>query len=178
MRFLFHYTSILLKVFWFRCPFIFKFEVAMWALCPILSYSTFLVILLISLSMSVFEELILVSQLKFLPPSLPNVSHIQISQSFLLMCVLPSGIPFSSLWFVSVKKAISVFVTVSPPFSFTSRLIFSQFVSDWATPSKTKWSILMEDIFGKETSNGVTVVRFPWNNSESSILGEDRVSLS
>lgn len=59
MRFLFDYTSILSKVFWFWCPFIFKFEVAMWALCLILSYSTFLVILLISLSMLVFEELIL-----------------------------------------------------------------------------------------------------------------------
>ncbi|EHB08267.1 Zinc finger protein 317 [Heterocephalus glaber] len=28
---------------------------------------------------------------------------------------------------------------------------------DWETPSKTKWSILMEDIFGKETSGGVTM---------------------
>lgn len=118
------------------------------------------------------------SELKFLPPSLPNVSHVQISQSFLLMCVLPSHFPFPSLWFVSAKKATSFFVTIIPPFSFTSRLIFFQFVSDWATPSQTKWSILMEDIFGKETSNGVTVVRFPWNNSESSIVGEDRGSLS
>ncbi|KAM9687605.1 zinc finger protein 317 isoform 2-T4 [Trichechus inunguis] len=27
---------------------------------------------------------------------------------------------------------------------------------DWEIPSKTKWSILLEDIFGKELSNGVT----------------------
>jgi len=30
---------------------------------------------------------------------------------------------------------------------------------DWETPSKSKWSILMEGIFGRETSSGVTVER-------------------
>ncbi|PNI51772.1 ZNF317 isoform 1, partial [Pan troglodytes] len=30
--------------------------------------------------------------------------------------------------------------------------------ADWETPSKTKWSLLMEDIFGKETPSGVTMV--------------------
>lgn len=118
------------------------------------------------------------SQVKFLPLSLPNISHNQIFQSFLLMCVLPFHIPFPSLGLIFAKKATSVFVTIIPPFSFSSKLIFSQFVSDWETPSKTKWSILMEDIFGKETSHGVTMVRFPWDNSGSSILREDRGSLS
>lgn len=32
---------------------------------------------------------------------------------------------------------------------------------DWGTPSKVKWSIVMEDILGEEASTGVTLERFP-----------------
>lgn len=57
-------------------------------------------------------------------------------------------------------KKSPIFVTSVLPFSFISKFIFFQFVSDWEIPSKTKWSILMEDIFGDETPSGVTMVRF------------------
>lgn len=36
---------------------------------------------------------------------------------------------------------------------------------DWETPSKTKWSVLMENIFGKQTSSSVTMERTPGEKS-------------
>ncbi|KAB1259180.1 Zinc finger protein 317 [Camelus dromedarius] len=45
---------------------------------------------------------------------------------------------------------------------------------DWEPPSKTKWSILMEDIFGKETSNGVTVIFLRLAQSMSHSLASDK----
>lgn len=93
----------------------------------------------------------------------------------------PFDITFPSLGLV-LQRNPPVFVTtispsLSPANSSLPGLIFYQFVSDWEAPSKSKWSILMEDIFGKETSSGVTVVRSPWGNPRSPMLRGDRGSL-
>ena len=66
----------------------------MWALCPILSYSTFLVILLISLSMSVFEELIL-SESTYI--STPFIAKCLTRPDFSVLFTVFSPLTFPSL---------------------------------------------------------------------------------
>lgn len=68
--------------------------------------------------------------------------------------------PCLSWYIVRIYKEV-YFSFLSSHFFWMSQVIQFCFLSDSGTPSQIKWSIVMEDIFGEKTSNGVILVRFP-----------------